>query len=255
MTSRLAADERTRHDALRASLAAYFGATSAEYLADALDAHEPTSLVTRPIFAQLRRTEPAIVAEALHCLAGTLPGGAPRAADKLIGASAAKATRALPSPHSAALPPRPQRPGWFAAWAPSAGIAISPHPGVQFETPAQWTRRIEAQRRQGLYADPALAAREAELMRKRRQELEETADAKHHASIEAVRLGVIAVVDEVIAAMPFSPAYWHARELRRALAGEQMLMPPHPSVPGVPFTAWRMSQALGVRFDFGKVAP
>jgi hypothetical protein len=258
-TARAAADEIERRNALMASLAAYFGATSAEYLADALDAHAPTISIARPIFEQLRRVEPHIVVEALHCIAGSLPFGAPRAADKVIGTNAAKAVRTLPASLAIELPPRPQRPGWFSDWAMSAGISMPSHPGVDFETPAQWTRRIDAQRARGLYsADSAentrLAAQEAELMRKKRFDLEEKADAEHHAAIEAVRLRVVSVVDDVLAAMPFGLAYWYAREFRRAVANERLTMPPHPSVPGVTFTAWRMTQVLGVRFDFGKVS-
>jgi hypothetical protein len=268
-------DRRTRADAdrehrelvnrVRDEIARGLGATSGAYVLEAIEMHaasESGNPALAPIWQQLRQithTEPNIDAaiEARHALTFAFDAVPPGT----VCAERAPSLTRLPKP-----PPlkRANRVGPDAvrAIALSVGIdlpAIEDLEDPDLEDEDAIEDRIEKARAQKLY-DPedwdlndSLAAKD--LVAAKKERAKHTADAERAclARLNAVRTAMLDGVAAKLATLTIDPISWWCLELYRHLADLPTRTPYGADHPNDPPKAWRITQALGVRFDFSQI--
>lgn len=240
-----------------AAFASYLDVPPA-YTAASIAARLPTlSASVRPLLESVLATMQSgasrfVVAESLHSLAGLeLPRL--RADDKLLGPSIAKALREMP-PFNPKAYQVSNCVDWFEGWVTSVGVSLPSFPHIACEQEHEWNARIGMNMRKGYYSSSLdenyrLGGLEMKLLSDRRSELENKAKVAHHDAMEDLRARLVAIIDPVVASLPFGPAWWWARDFRRVIAREgSRTRAPH--LHADPFEAWRQTQILGIKFPF-----
>jgi hypothetical protein len=162
---------------------------------------------------------------------------------------------------------------WFDAWATSIGLEL---PELEtFNGPAfddaerrrlgDAERRVDAAARANLYdavnrdrnaalAEAERAAIRTELagVRARRIAGEQSVVQTYRRRREALRLGVLAVIDRALSRLPHGLARFSLREFRRHLAGETPKLPYTFDVQRAP-ACWDWAVAAGVRLDLSTI--
>jgi hypothetical protein len=268
-------DRRTQADAdrehrelvnrVRDEIARGLGATSGEYILEAIEMHAASSSgnpALAPIWHQVRQityTAPNIDAaiEARHALTFAFDAVPPGT----VCAERAPSLTRLPAPKPLS---RANRVGSDAlrAIALAVGIdlpAIEDLEDPDLEDEDAIEDRIEKARAQKLYdpedweSNDSLAAKDLAAAKKERAE--HTADAERAclARLNAVRTAILAAIAEKLATLEMGPIAWWCLELYRHLADSPTRTPYGADHPNDPPKAWRITQAFGVNFDFSQI--
>lgn len=252
------AAERKRRLAAMDELARDVGATSGQYLGWALSARRPTAPHLQAPYRCLEQLcadeyvnsyalpnlEMAI--EARVALAGSLLPPV-RADDKFFG-GADKRLRAFPPARPAAVS---YDTGWYPTWAREAGVPLAAsYVGFQnLDAEIARVRREEKDKKYDRHdsaRNTSLAEREIELINKRSQDARAREIEDVPRILDKQREAILKIVDRVLVGLEMGIAFWWAREFRRAIAGEPARLPEDRDK----LSAWRWTQALGVRFPF-----